>query len=73
MINISNHAIGMAPAWFGRQLGAAGDDLLNVFGRWIRRSRTRRALGELDNRQLADIGLDRIGAMGEALKPFWRE
>lgn len=42
-------------------------------GLWWRRSRTRRQLLWLDDRQLRDIGIDRVTAMEEARKPFWRE
>lgn len=40
--------------------------------RWIGRSRQRHALGELDDNQLADIGLSRDEALRESQKPFWR-
>lgn len=39
---------------------------------WIERSRQRRALGQLDERLLADMGLDPATARTEADKPFWR-
>lgn len=39
---------------------------------WLERSRQRRALGQLDNRLLSDIGCDRATAAAEADKPFWR-
>ena len=35
------------------------------------RRRERRALGALDDRQLADVGLTRAQAQREARKPFW--
>lgn len=38
---------------------------------WLERSRQRRALLELDDRYLKDIGLTRAAAMTEARKPFW--
>ena len=38
---------------------------------WSRR-RQRQALLELDDRLLADIGITRDQAVGEASKPFWR-
>jgi uncharacterized protein YjiS (DUF1127 family) len=43
--------------------------LLNVLAM---RRRTRRALSELDDRQLADVGLTRRQALLESAKPFWR-
>jgi uncharacterized protein YjiS (DUF1127 family) len=39
---------------------------------WAMRRRTRRTLGELDDRQLADVGLTRRQALLEGAKPFWR-
>jgi uncharacterized protein YjiS (DUF1127 family) len=38
---------------------------------WFERSRQRRALAELDDRLLDDIGLTRSKAQREAAKPFW--
>lgn len=40
---------------------------------WIERDRQRRALGQLDDRLLADIGVDHATARAEADKPAWRE
>ncbi|MES2871552.1 MAG: DUF1127 domain-containing protein [Pseudomonadota bacterium] len=43
-------------------------------GRWglfWHRSRTRRALLNLDEQQLRDVGLSREMAQREGLKPFW--
>jgi uncharacterized protein YjiS (DUF1127 family) len=39
---------------------------------WIERMRQRRALAELDDRLLQDIGITRYDAAFEAEKPFWR-
>jgi uncharacterized protein YjiS (DUF1127 family) len=39
---------------------------------WVARDRQRRELQELDERLLRDIGIDRIEAMREAARPFWR-
>ena len=39
---------------------------------WAMRRRTRRTLSELDDRQLADVGLTRRRALLESAKPFWR-
>jgi len=51
----------------GRQLYAwAG-----VVSTWLQRSHQRRALAELDDRMLRDIGLTRLQAQREAAKPFW--
>ena len=39
---------------------------------WHDRTRQRRALRELSDHLLRDIGLDRGAALAEATKPFWR-
>ncbi|MBC7907833.1 MAG: DUF1127 domain-containing protein [Rhodospirillaceae bacterium] len=39
---------------------------------WIERSQQRHALGQLDERLLADIGVNRATAKSEADKPLWR-
>jgi uncharacterized protein YjiS (DUF1127 family) len=38
---------------------------------WLERGRQRRALGQLDDRLLRDIGATRTEAAREAAKPFW--
>jgi drug/metabolite transporter (DMT)-like permease/uncharacterized protein YjiS (DUF1127 family) len=43
-----------------------------VFRIWPDRSRQRRALRALDDRQLRDIGITRFDAVNESRKPFWR-
>jgi len=40
---------------------------------WYERSRQRRRLARLDDRLLRDIGIDRVAAMEEISKPFWRD
>lgn len=45
--------------------------LFDCLGRWSERSRQRAALGRLDERLLADIGVDRATAAAEANKAFW--
>jgi uncharacterized protein YjiS (DUF1127 family) len=42
-----------------------------VIGAWIERHRQRRALAELDDRLLKDIGITRPEADREIAKPFW--
>jgi uncharacterized protein YjiS (DUF1127 family) len=59
-------------------LAPAGTSALTVILRlekmlsWVVRSRQRRALAELDARQLSDIGVSPSNARAEAAKPFWR-
>jgi uncharacterized protein YjiS (DUF1127 family) len=38
---------------------------------WFERSRQRRALAELDDRLLDDIGITRSQAQSEVARPFW--
>jgi uncharacterized protein YjiS (DUF1127 family) len=38
----------------------------------VRRARERRALADLDDRMLHDIGITRVEAIREAEKPFWK-
>jgi uncharacterized protein YjiS (DUF1127 family) len=42
-----------------------------VVGLWIERSRQRRALANLDDRLLDDVGISRSEARREIAKPFW--
>lgn len=44
---------------------------LCVLGSWIANWRERRALGELNDHLLRDVGLTRVMAQREAAKPFW--
>ena len=39
---------------------------------WQERARSRRELERLDDRLLKDIGLNRIDALQESEKPFWK-
>lgn len=55
-------------AKYGRGIAAGA----RVLRRWCARSRQRRALGHLDDRLLADIGVTRPQAEAERRKPFWR-
>ena len=45
---------------------------LRVIGTWIARSRQRRALANLDDRLLNDVGITRSEAAREIAKPIWR-
>jgi uncharacterized protein YjiS (DUF1127 family) len=46
--------------------------VLDLIFLWRERVRGRRQLATLDNRMLADIGVDTATAWNEADKPFWR-
>jgi uncharacterized protein YjiS (DUF1127 family) len=39
---------------------------------WARRIKQRRALADLDDRLLEDVGITRSAAAVEANKPFWK-
>jgi uncharacterized protein YjiS (DUF1127 family) len=43
-----------------------------VMSAWHERARQRRALMQLSDHMLRDIGIARAEAIGEAGKPFWR-
>ncbi len=66
-----DHALALAPSKsLVRSL--TFERLRRVVGRWIERSRQRRALMWLDDLALADIGITRAEAAREAARPFWR-
>lgn len=46
------------------------NELLTI---WYQRQQQRRALLQLNDRMLSDIGISRCEAEQEAAKPFWRE
>lgn len=46
--------------------------LLQLLQRWQRNYRTRQQLAQLDDRQLADVGISHSERAAELDKPFWR-
>lgn len=46
--------------------------LLQTLLTWQERSHQRHALGQLNGRDLRDLGLSRADVVFEARKPFWR-
>jgi len=46
--------------------------LLPLLRLWRQRLRTRRQLAQLDDRQLADVGISHSDRSAELDKPFWR-
>lgn len=43
-----------------------------LIAEWLHRIESRRDLAALSDRELRDIGITRVDALGEAEKPFWR-
>jgi uncharacterized protein YjiS (DUF1127 family) len=46
--------------------------LRGLIAEWLHRIESRRDLAGLSDRELRDIGITRVDALGEAEKPFWR-
>ena len=59
------------PSFSGR-LGDVLSATLAIPRLWVRRRHDRRALSQLDNHMLRDIGFDRAQADEMASRPFWR-
>jgi uncharacterized protein YjiS (DUF1127 family) len=47
-------------------------DVRETLTLWRDRARQRRHLARLDERLLRDIGIDRVDALRESRKPFWK-
>ncbi|MHC8348078.1 DUF1127 domain-containing protein [Pseudomonas sp. RT4P38] len=52
------------PHWFRRLIGGLANSL--------ERTRTRRLLGQLNDRQLSDLCISHADRLNELDKPFWR-
>ena len=61
----ANHS---APSTIGALLG----DATNMVNVWRWRRRERRAIGQLDDHMLRDIGLNRLAAEQIAARAFWK-
>jgi uncharacterized protein YjiS (DUF1127 family) len=57
---------------FSARLGDVLSAALATPRLWVRRRHDRRALSQLDNHMLRDIGFDRAQADEMASRPFWR-
>ena len=44
----------------------------SVLALWFRNYQTRKALKDMEEHRLLDIGIDRTQAKSESHKPFWR-
>jgi uncharacterized protein YjiS (DUF1127 family) len=60
------------PLRLGVGIGSLLIRVLDIFGDWQDRAAERRQLSRLEDRLLADIGIDRATAMTEGAKPFWK-
>ena len=61
-----------SPSWHHGRLMRLGGAAVRAVWFWMERSRQRRALAELDDRLLRDIGLTRDEARRESSSPFWK-
>lgn len=61
----------IGPATPSMRAATLTEAVLQRLVRMLMRRRTRRALKDLDDRLLRDIGLTRDQARAEASKPFW--
>jgi uncharacterized protein YjiS (DUF1127 family) len=59
------------PTTHGTGLNALWDIPGKIEG-WSQRAQQRRALAELDDRFLKDVGISKAAAAAEASKPFWK-
>jgi uncharacterized protein YjiS (DUF1127 family) len=59
-------------SWRHGRLMRLGGAAARAAWSWMERSRQRRALAQLDDRLLRDIGLTRDEAQRESSSPFWK-
>jgi uncharacterized protein YjiS (DUF1127 family) len=64
----SDHALEIAKA-----IPLLSERFVETVNEWRRRSRSRRELLTLDQRDLCDVRLTRCDAVAEGNKPFWKE
>jgi uncharacterized protein YjiS (DUF1127 family) len=68
---VVRQTIGAVPAR-RPQIRHSTQRVLRLIGTWMERSGQRRALADLDDRLLQDVGIARSEAAREIAKPFWR-
>jgi uncharacterized protein YjiS (DUF1127 family) len=66
LLDISTAALQAKPRWYWARR------VLKGFCDNLERTRTRRLLGQLDDRQLTDLGISHADRVNELDKPFWR-
>jgi len=59
--------------WQPASIQSWSGKVLDRIVQWRERTKQRRQLLELNDRLLRDIGIDRINAVQEGSKPFWRD
>ena len=69
---VTTDHVSVLPATLFRLQRLTGQNWLGIIAVWIERRRQRRALGDLDERLLDDVGITRAAAAHEIAKPFWR-
>ena len=67
---MTDRAISFAPAAI--EVSSPITAAYRVFATWMERHEQRAHLAEMDSRMLSDMGLDKVDALNEAAKPFWR-
>ena len=67
---MTDRAISFAPAAI--EVSSPITAAYRVFATWMERHEQRAHLAEMDHRMLSDMGLDKVDALNEAAKPFWR-
>jgi uncharacterized protein YjiS (DUF1127 family) len=76
MVAMASPAVRGTASWQGRRAaGRSGRPwrrLLNTLRLWHERAQGRQQLREFDDHMLRDIGITRLQAEAEAVKPFWR-
>lgn len=70
---IGKDAIRALPGWTARPVRPDLTRLVGTIEGWIERRRQRRALLQLNDHMLKDIGVSRADAWREGAKPFWRD
>jgi uncharacterized protein YjiS (DUF1127 family) len=69
---LRNYATCVAPGTAEPNRFSLLSRLADLARTWLERHRSRRALAELDERLMRDIGLSRSEAMNESVIPFWK-
>ena len=71
-LRLRRDALTWRPKWHHGGLTRLGSAAVRMIWFWMERSRQRRALAELDDRLLRDIGLTRDETGRECANPFWK-